>query len=103
VGSGPYEEGEECVTYVMVERSFEAPIEFDELQRCEEAAGACFELHEVRFIRSYLSADKRRMFCLYEAPDAEAVRIANQQGGLPFDRAFAVTIHPGPDGNDTLI
>jgi hypothetical protein len=100
LGTGPYEEGEENVAYVFVERTFEVPVEYDDLQRCEQAAGSCFELHKVRFIRSYLSSDKQRMLCLYEAPDAESVRMANRQGNLPFDRAWAVTIHQEPDGTE---
>src|SRR5690606_4549242 len=35
------------------------------------------------------STDGRRVLCLYEAPDAEAVRSTQKQGGLPFDAVWA--------------
>jgi hypothetical protein len=33
-----------------------------------------------------------RMLCLYEAPDAESVRLANREASLPFDRVWASQI-----------
>jgi Nickel responsive protein SCO4226-like len=40
---------------------------------------------EVRWIISFLSADKRKTYCLYEANDAEAIKRAAQRAGLPAD------------------
>jgi hypothetical protein len=34
---------------------------------------------------SFLSADKKKTYCLYEAPTAEAVREAARRAGLPAD------------------
>ena len=76
----------------IVERSFGAPVEFDEIQVIEDQAASCLELHRVRFVRTYFSFDRRRMLCLYEAPDAESVRIANREAGLPFERVWAAQI-----------
>jgi len=39
----------------------------------------------VRWLYSFLSADKRRTFCLYEAESAEAIREAARRAGLPAD------------------
>ena len=39
----------------------------------------------VRWIQSFLSADKRKTYCLYEAQDVEAIREAAQRAGLPAD------------------
>jgi hypothetical protein len=72
----------------IVERSFPAPVVFDDVQALEDASRHCFDLRDVSFLRSYFSADRRRMLCLYRAPDAEAVRAANQAGRLPFDLAW---------------
>jgi hypothetical protein len=74
---------------VVVERSFDAPASMDELQAREDAAAWCLEQHRVQFVRSLFSADRRRMVCLYRAPDAESVRLAQAQAGMPVDRVWA--------------
>jgi hypothetical protein len=76
----------------IVERSFAAPVVFDDVQALEDAGRHCFDLRNVSFLRSYFSTDHRRMLCLYTAPDAEAVREANQASRLPFDLAWPAEI-----------
>jgi hypothetical protein len=39
----------------------------------------------VRWLHSFLSADKRRTYCLYEAASAEAIREAARRAGMPAD------------------
>lgn len=39
----------------------------------------------VRWIYSFLSADKKKTYCLYEAPNAEAIREAAGRLGIPAD------------------
>lgn len=39
----------------------------------------------VRWLYSFLSADKRKTYCLYEAETAEAIREAARIAGLPAD------------------
>ena len=55
-------------------------------------ASWCFEQHSVRLVRSVLSLDGRRMICLFQAPDAESVRVANRIAGLPFDRVWTASV-----------
>lgn len=51
----------------------------------------------VTWIRSYLSADGRKAFCLYEAPSAEAIERVADRNGLPVDRITEVdTLVPYP-------
>jgi hypothetical protein len=38
---------------------------------------------EVRWLMSFLSADKRKTYCLYEAESPEAIRRAAQRAGIP--------------------
>lgn len=38
-----------------------------------------------RWLFSFLSADHRKSYCLYEAPSAEVVRAALRRAGLPED------------------
>ena len=73
---------------VLVERSFEAPVTLQQIQDIEDAGIGCLESRDVRFIRSYFSQDQKQMFCLYEAPDAESVRQAQREAGVPFDDAW---------------
>ncbi|MEE8519022.1 MAG: DUF4242 domain-containing protein [Dehalococcoidia bacterium] len=39
----------------------------------------------VHWVYSFLSADKKKTYCLYEAPNAEAIREAARRLGLPAD------------------
>lgn len=77
------------MTLVVVERGFEEPTAFADVAALEEAVGWCLKQHQVEFLVSYFSADRRRMVCLYEAPDAEAVRRTQVQGKLPFEAIWS--------------
>lgn len=39
----------------------------------------------VHWLFSFLSADRRRSYCLYEAPSIEAIREAGRKAGTPID------------------
>ena len=39
----------------------------------------------VRWLVSFLSADRKRTYCLYEAVSAEAIREAARRAGVPAD------------------
>ena len=45
----------------------------------------------VQWIFSFLSADKKKTYCLYEAPSAEAIREAATLAGLPADVVIEVS------------
>jgi hypothetical protein len=61
----------------------------------------------VRFLRSYFSRDRRRMICLYEAPDADSVRLAQEKAGVPFERAWTTRVvrfeNDEPDGDAIVV
>ena len=44
----------------------------------------------IRWLYSFLSADKKKTYCLYEAPNPEAIREAAARLGLPADVIVAV-------------
>jgi Nickel responsive protein SCO4226-like len=46
----------------------------------------------VRFLRTYFSADRRRMLCVYDAPDAESVRAAQQTIAMPVERVWPAQV-----------
>ncbi|NOQ84779.1 MAG: DUF4242 domain-containing protein [Myxococcales bacterium] len=82
---------------VIVERKFEDPEMYDELQAQEDRFAWCLEQHRVTFIRTYFSKDRRRMICEYEAPDAEAVREVQRTAAMPFERIWTAEVF---DWND---
>ncbi len=45
---------------------------------------------DVRWLYSFLSADQKKTFCLYEAPSAEAIREAAARLGIPADEIVPV-------------
>lgn len=84
---------------VLVGHEFDTPADHHARELSHEVDMGCFQIHRVRRLRSYLSTDRRRLFSLYQAPDAESVRLAQRQAGLPPDRVWAVRRYapPQPD------
>lgn len=87
---------------VLVERRFAAPVSVAAIQALEEAGVACLQNHRVRFMRTFFSRDQRRMVCLYRAPDAESVRLAQRQAGMPLERVWAFERF-GPPADSTPV
>jgi Nickel responsive protein SCO4226-like len=82
---------------VVVERTFDSPVEFAAIAAKATAGAGCFELHRVKHARSFFALDRKRMLCFYAAPDAESVRIAQREADMPVDRVWAFsTITPPP-------
>lgn len=46
----------------------------------------------VTWIHSYVSSDRQRCFCIYEAPSPEAIRRTAKQNNLPLDRITKVNV-----------
>jgi Nickel responsive protein SCO4226-like len=44
----------------------------------------------VRWIESFLSADRLQSYCLFEAPSADRLRAASASGGMPIDAIIEV-------------
>jgi hypothetical protein len=74
---------------VLVERSFGEPVTVEEIQALEDRGSWCLDLYRVKFARTFFSLDRRRMICMYHAPDAESVRLAQRQAGMPIDDVWA--------------
>ena len=72
----------------LIERQFA-----DELKLDAAGAAALKEINDassVNWLFSFLSADRRKTYCLYEAPSAEAIRIAARRANLPADVVIEV-------------
>ncbi|MDF0596757.1 DUF4242 domain-containing protein [Psychromarinibacter halotolerans] len=63
-----------------------------------EGKGVCLDVAErnaeggVTWVHSYVSGDKQKTFCIYDAPTPEAVRTAAQKNGLPVDHITEVRV-----------
>ncbi|MDR0341530.1 MAG: DUF4242 domain-containing protein [Nocardiopsaceae bacterium] len=81
----------------MIERRFA-----DDLEASAEVADRINRINEeegVRWLYSFLSADKRKTYCLYEAPFADAIRRAAVRAGLPADVIVELGDRVLPDGS----
>lgn len=76
------------MSLVLVERSFAEPVRIEDLQALERRGAWCLEAHRVRFLKSYFSRDRRRMICLFDAPDADSVRLSQEKTGVPYEAAW---------------
>lgn len=46
----------------------------------------------VTWVHSYVTSDKTKTFCVYDAPSPDAVRSAAQRNGLPVDSITEVRV-----------
>lgn len=80
----------------VIERNFA-----EQLEMTKEAADAVNAINmeeEARWLFSFLSADKKKTYCLYEAPSIEAIRRAAERAGVPADVITEVTGQINPLG-----
>ena len=47
---------------------------------------------QVTWIHSYVAQDKSKTFCIYDAPNPEAIRRVEARNGLPVDRITEVRV-----------
>jgi Protein of unknown function (DUF4242) len=74
---------EKFMPLFLIERNFA-----EQLNVNRDAATAVIQVNAdvgIQWLFSFLSADKRKTYCLYEAPSAEAIREAARKLNLPAD------------------
>jgi hypothetical protein len=79
----------------VIERNFAEQLEAskqanDMINRINDEEG-------VKWLFSFLSADRKKTYCLYEAPNDEAIRVAARRAGLPADVIVEVSQEIRPD------
>jgi Nickel responsive protein SCO4226-like len=67
----------------VIERNFAEQLDPEQLDR--EGIKLVNDDVGVRWLYSFLSADKKKSYCLYEAPNPEALREAAARIGIPAD------------------
>ena len=79
----------------VVERTFESGLG---IPAGAEGARVCLEVvarngdEGVTWVHSYVSEDKHKTFCVYDAPNPEAVRKTALRNALPVDRITQVSV-----------
>jgi len=83
---------------VFVVRTFDPPLTDASFDKLTHDGASCLDLYRVQWRRSLLSADGRRLFCWFEAPDAESTRLALRKAGSLDAAPWPGTVHdaPGP-------
>ncbi|MGA8248586.1 MAG: DUF4242 domain-containing protein [Nocardioides sp.] len=81
----------------MVERQFADDLEVSAADA--EGIRLVNDHEDVRWLYSFLSADKRKTYCLYEASSPEAIRRAAARAGLPADAIVELGERVMPDAS----
>jgi hypothetical protein len=73
----------------VIERSFAEQLDMtsDDVELLEEINAD----EGVSWLYSFLSADRHRSYCLYEAPSPDAIIAAAKRAGIPADAVTEVT------------
>lgn len=79
----------------LVERTFPdglaIPVTEEGAQTCLEVVGNN-ALDGVTWVHSYVTPDRKKTFCIYDAPSPEAICTAARRNNLPVDRILQVSV-----------
>jgi hypothetical protein len=72
----------------MIERTFaeQLDVSSEDIKLTDEINAG----EDVQWVFSFLSADRRRTYCLYEAPSPDAIKEAARRANLPVDEIVEV-------------
>jgi len=83
------------MTRYLVERTFPdglaIPVNNEGAQVCLTVVGNN-AADGVTWIHSYVTPDKKKSFCIYDAPSPEAIRTTAKRNNLPVDTITAVRV-----------
>lgn len=84
------------MVHVIVERVFDPPLtEAEQVARSGRLL-PCLETARIRWVRSFVSSDRRHGVCEFEAADAESVRVAHHTANVPFRRLWSGDLFTPP-------
>jgi hypothetical protein len=79
----------------VVERTFpeglHIPVDAQGAATCLAVVGRNADLG-VTWVHSYVSDDKKKTFCIYDAPSPEAIRKTADRNSLPLDQITQVSV-----------
>jgi len=79
----------------LVERTFPDGLS---IPMTEQGSGVCLTvvgnnmIEDVTWVHSYVTDDKKKTFCIYDAPSPEAIRAAAKRNNLPVDSIISVSV-----------
>ena len=79
----------------LIERTF--PDGFA-VPKTDEGAQICMAivsnntLKGVTWVHSYVTTDKKKLFCIYDAPSPEAIREAADRNNMPVDNIIKISV-----------
>lgn len=79
----------------VIERNFAEQLEAS--KQANDLINRVNDEEGVKWLFSFLSADRNKTYCLYEAPNEEAIRVAARRAGLPADVIVEVSQEIRPD------
>jgi hypothetical protein len=77
---------------MVVEQTFDNPMTPEELNALARRVDPCLEAHGATWVRSYISADRKRVICEFEAADAEKVRESYRSAGVEFESVWTAQV-----------
>jgi hypothetical protein len=80
------------MAHVIMEQTFDSPITDEDLGNFARRLDECLELRQGAWVRSYVAADRKRMICEFDAPDAQSVREALRSTAFACDRVWSADI-----------
>ncbi|HLG26648.1 MAG TPA: DUF4242 domain-containing protein [Paenisporosarcina sp.] len=87
--------GKIVIKRYLVERSFpkglEIPVNMEGSKICLNVVSTNAQ-DNVTWIHSYVTMDKKKTFCIYDAPSPDAIRKAAGKNGLPVDNIIEVSV-----------
>jgi hypothetical protein len=87
--SGKEHAKEAVMPLFLIERNFAQDVMLD-----DASAAQVRQINDdigIQWLYSFLSADKRKTYCLYEAPNADAIRAAAGRLAIPADVIIPVS------------
>lgn len=79
-------------TIILEHRLEGRSFDIDRFDAAQRRNAPCLAIHGVRHVVSYVTPDSQRMVCVFEAPDAEAVRQTARQLGYGYDSVWCATV-----------
>jgi hypothetical protein len=73
---------------LVVEERFDPPVDVSQVNPNADKLSPCLPTYDVKWVASFLAADGSRCVCVYDAPNADAVRQAYRTAGVPFQTVW---------------
>ena len=73
---------------IVLEKQVDGPVTEEYLTQMREKAEACFEVNDVTRKATYVSKDRKRLVCVFEARDLQAVKRSLDTVGMEYQQLW---------------